>query len=123
MTETLRLQAEWTDDCQGKKDYDGDILSISTRYWPRGGGFFVLRNAGDGVAFEENDARPYIKPSATSSLMLTYHKDGGGDYVDLTEQSFEGETFEEVAAQVEVWAQEQMDRAVRALRAEFPTHE
>lgn len=26
--------AAWTNDCQGKKDYDGDLISISSRYWP-----------------------------------------------------------------------------------------
>ena len=30
----LLLAAEWTDDCQGKKDYDGDVLAITTRCWP-----------------------------------------------------------------------------------------
>lgn len=35
----MKIDAKWTPDCQGKKDYDGQILSISTRYWPSGGGF------------------------------------------------------------------------------------
>lgn len=34
-----RINARWTDDCQGKKDFDGTIIDISSRYWPRGGGF------------------------------------------------------------------------------------
>ena len=36
----MQPYAMWTDDCQGKKDYDGNMVSISTRYWPgpSGGG-------------------------------------------------------------------------------------
>ena len=37
----MNVPAKWTDDCQGKKDYDGKILCLSTRYWPRGGGVTV----------------------------------------------------------------------------------
>lgn len=117
----MKLRAEWTDDCQGKKDYDGPIVSISTRYWPRGGGFFAVHRQGNNVTFEENDARPEIKPSAKSALMLRFNdSDGDEDYLDLTSQEFEGETFEEVAAQVEAWAQEQMDKLVGILRAAYP---
>ena len=31
---TKKINAEWVDDCQGKKDFDATILRISTRYWP-----------------------------------------------------------------------------------------
>lgn len=115
----FELAAQWTDDCQGKKDYDGPILSVSTRYWPRGGGFLAVYRQGDNVTFEQNDARPEIRPSATSALMLHYGEDGSEETIDLIEQSFEAETFEEVAAAVQTWAQEQMNRATRALFAEF----
>ena len=53
----LLLSAKWTNDCQGKKDYDGPILEVSTRYWPRGGGFFVVRYTPSGVTVEP-DATP-----------------------------------------------------------------
>jgi len=62
---------------------------------------------------------PEIKPSATSGLMIRHGDPECQDYLKITERDFEAETFEEVAAQVEAWAQEQMDRAVKALRAEF----
>ena len=110
--ETLRLAAKWTNDCSGKKDYDSDIVSISTRYWPRGGGFLVLRDG----EWEGNDARPEIKPSAACSVILTH---GDGDYTDIARQEFEGETFAEVAVQIERWAQAQFERVVTAVRREF----
>jgi hypothetical protein len=33
---------KWRNDCQGKKDYDGRIVHVSSRYWPRGGGYFTF---------------------------------------------------------------------------------
>lgn len=27
-------EIKWTNDCQGKKDYDGEFISVSTRYYP-----------------------------------------------------------------------------------------
>lgn len=127
-TETLRLRARWTDDCQGKKDCDAPIVEISTRYWPRGGGFHLL-NVQDGkvVSWEENEARPYIKPSAHSSLIIRHGAVEPGeedlyanaDSFTLVEAEFEAETEEEVKAQVEKWAQEQMDKVVEILRGAF----
>lgn len=114
----MKLNIEWTDDCQGKKDYDGDILKVSTRYWPAGGGYHIFdsREPEKGLR-ESNDGSA---PSATCSIMLC---DGetNGEYVDLIERDFSGPTFEAVKAQVEAWAQEQFDKAAMALRAAFPT--
>ena len=115
----MKLAAKWTNDCGGKKDYDGDILSVSARYWPPDGGFWVMT---DERGFRKNDV--LRKPSATCSLLLWNGEEGtredtGGDYIDLIQAEFEGDTFEEVAAQVEAWAQEMTDRAVAALRREF----
>lgn len=99
----MKLDAEWTDDCQGKKDYDGNILSISTRYWPRGGGFMMTTNVpGKPIKIEDNDARPEIKPSAHSALILWT---GDGDSVELTDRHFEADTEEEVKREVEAWAE------------------
>lgn len=118
----LKLDARWTDDCQGKKDYDGEILSISTRYWPRGGGFQTFDSRKPELGLQGNDARPDVKPSANSSLMVRYKDPDGGDLGDdltLAEMYFEADTEQEVKAQVEAWAQVQMDRAVAVLRKEF----
>lgn len=115
--EKMTLNAQWTDDCCGKKDYDAPIVAISTRYWPRGGGMLVVtNNPGQPVKIEGDDARPEIKPSATCSLIVRYDD---GESADIIGKDFEGETFEDVKAQVEPWAQAQMDRVVAALRREF----
>lgn len=99
--ESLKLSAAWTNDCQGKKDYDGDILSISTRYWP-----------------ENYQANRMV--SAQSQLIVHHGEPGASeDYAVLAHVEFEAETFEFLAPQVEAWAQQQMDRAVAALVAEF----
>lgn len=106
----LKLGVEWTDDCQGKKNYDGDILSISSRYWPRGGGFGIMTSEG----VKHNHFQD-IKPSATSSLVLSTE---AGDF-EIALKGFEGETEEEVKTMVEAWAQEQMNKVVELLRAGF----
>lgn len=104
---------EWTDDCQGKKNYDGPLIRVSSRYWPRGGGFHLLvgRNF-----VESGKIRPDIKPSAESSIMLA-------DETTIFEKKFEAETEEEVKAQVETWVEEKyeiirqaIDAAIRAER-------
>lgn len=119
-SETLLLAAKWTDDCQGKKDYDGRILSISTRYWPRGGGFHLFDSRHPELGLQNNETRPRIKPSATSSLVIWYLDENGcQDSLDIVSAEFKGETFEEINPQVEAWAQKQMDRAVSILRKEF----
>lgn len=107
----MKLAAEWTNDCQGKKDYDGEICVVSTRYWPRGGGFSLF----DGKEFSTNSDKT-IKPSANCTIGIRMPDT---DVLSLIEKAFEGETFEEVAAQVESWAQQQYERVVAALKAEF----
>ena len=94
----------WTDDCQGKKDFDSEIFSLSTRYWPRGGGFSVItRQAGASeLRIEGNDARPEIKPSAVSSIYLLGEK--------IARAEFEAETEEEVKRLVEAWARARITR-------------
>ena len=105
----MKIKIEWTDDCSGKKDYDGDVVRVSTRYWPRGGGF--LEFGPDG--FKDNDARPEIKPSAKSHILF-------GDE-DLATAEFEGETEAEVKAEVEAWVAAQLARIESAMRAAFTT--
>jgi len=119
----MKIDARWTDDCCGKKDYDGEILSISTRYWPAGGGFLEINRGPDGVSVHGPGHRPDIKPRAHSSILLRYRVDDEGERcvedLTLVEAEFEADTEDEVKRQVEVWAQEQMDRAVHCLQAEF----
>lgn len=118
MSKDIKLSAKWTDDCQGKKDYDGNIVCISTRYWPRGGGFMLFDPNAD-KKIQDNEDRPEIKPSAHSSICLV---DGGIDEnVPLIEKEFEAETEDEVKESVEKWAAEEMKKIVDTLRNLYPT--
>jgi hypothetical protein len=106
------LCARWTDDCQGKKDYDGRIISLSTRYWPRGGGFHVLSKDHKEFALSEDAA---IRPSAHASIHLNFGEPdeyGYGDYRALAEMLFEADTEDEVKAQVEVWAKNKFEQII-----------
>lgn len=109
----MKLRAEWANDCQGKKDYDADLVELSTRYWPSGGGFHVFDRDRTELGFQGNDLRPGIRPSACASILI------GQGVMILAERTFEADTEDEVKAAVEQWAQEQYDRVVRALAAEF----
>lgn len=115
MTTSADVPARWTDDCQGKKDYDGRLVSISTRYWPRGGGFSIFNTATREWSGGSNEIRPH----AQSAIVLHRGDPGDAEWVDLIEQNFEAETEEEVRAQVEAWAVTQYDRVVRAISREF----
>ncbi len=99
MSEKKILKAEWTLDCQGKQDYDGEIISISTRYWPSN--------------YQSNK-----KVSAKCSLHLNF-KDYP-EYIELVSQEFEGDTEAEVKFKVEQFAQLQFDKVVGLLPKEFP---
>lgn len=117
---TYKPYAMWTNDCQGKKDFDGPIISISSRYWPRGGGISVLR---PGSIELETNADQTIRPSAKSSVILHIgpreEDDGGGDSVDLCSEDFEAETQEEVQAMVEAWADRKANEVADILLKHF----
>lgn len=105
---SAELQAEWQLDCQGKQDYDANLVRLSTRYWPRGGGYAELTDNGRWL---ENKSRPSIPPSATATIYLQDDP--------LTTASFEGATEAEVKAKVEAWAREQFAKVVGAMSAAF----
>lgn len=109
------LNAKWTDDCQGKKDFDGDILSISTRYWPRGGGIGFLTQKNDHIEISHNENQN-IKPSAKSSLVLWISEDKS---IDLISQEFEADTEQEVKEAVEKWARQQFGDILGLLRTKY----
>jgi hypothetical protein len=119
----------WTDDCQGKKNYDGSILSISCRYWPHGGGFHLLDTSKlpSDEAWQGNEKRPEIKPSASVSLTLDYFENeeeksdpDNHSWNDLISADFEGETEEEVKAKVEKWVQDVFDDIVKIITEKYP---
>ncbi len=106
---------EWTPDCQGKWDYDCNLVSLSCRYWPQGGGFHILDTSTG--AWEGNEARPAILPSAIASIRIGDLK--SGPYATLAEAEFDGNTEVEVKAKVEAWAKEMIARVDAAVRREF----
>lgn len=111
--------AAWSNDCQGKKDYDGRLLSISTRYWPgpSGGGAMLL----DMDTGQCGTVAYGPKPSAHAAIHINHgapdEPDGYGDYTALCEAEFSGDTEEEVKAKVEAWVKEKANAIVAALRA------
>lgn len=115
--EPLKHHAAWTDDCQGKKDYDGEAVGISTRYWP---GYHTMFNTA-----EPQKGFQRVKtggPHAHSALVIRHAPIEGEEYSEwltLVEKDFEGQTEADVKRQVEAWVQEQFERMTRALRAEF----
>jgi len=85
--------ARWTRDCGGKQDYDGGLLSVSTRYWP------------------DNTAHSSI----ILNLGSAQDGDGGGDYRIWADENFKAPTETAVKIQVELWVQKQMHTIIRKL--------
>ncbi len=115
------VPARWTDDCQGKKDYDGKLVTLSTRYWPRGGSSDVFQD-GRFVSDRHSPERQHIRPSASSQIYLhvgPVDEEGSRKSLTMATQEFEGDSEADVKAQVETWAQTQYDRIARAVRQEF----
>lgn len=111
----MKVAAVWSDDCQGKKDYDGDILHLSSRYWPAGGGFWMVT---PGKGLDTNPA-PEIKPSASSTILLRYGDPEVGKYIELARMECEGDSEAEVKAKVEQWAQAKYEEIVAVLKERF----
>lgn len=103
----MELKAQWEPDCQGKQDFDADIVRLSSRFYPQGGGFSEL-NAGRWL---ENKDRPHIPPSAVATVYLQDR--------ELTSANFEGRTEDEVKDKLEAWAREQFSKIVSAMSAAF----
>lgn len=111
-----KLEIEWIDDCQGKKDYDGRLVVVSTRYWPAGGGYHVFDSRHPEKGLRPSDDGS--KPSANCSILLA-RGDLNGTYEELIEKEFDGDSFEQVASQVEEWAAEQYEKIATVLRSAF----
>jgi hypothetical protein len=115
--EPLKHTAVWTDDCQGKKDFDGEVVSISTRYWP--GYHTMFDTAEPEKGFQQVRTGG---PHAIASLVIRHEPIEGEEYSEwltLAEADFAGETEEEVKGKVEAWVQGQFLRLAAALRREF----
>lgn len=105
----MELQAQWEPDCQGKQDFDADLVHLSSRFYPQGGGFSEL-SAGRWL---ENSDRPRILPSAVATIYLQDRA--------LASAHFEGYTEAEVKAKLEAWAREQFIKVESATSAAFRT--
>ena len=107
----MKNPAVWTNDCQSKQDFDGEAVSISTRYWP---GYLTVFD----TAHPEKGLHKVSDggPSATASLIL---RSADEQQFVLTEKDFAGSTEAEVKREVEAWVQSQFDRMAAALRKEF----
>lgn len=117
MNEQFKVAAVWKDDCQGKKDYDGFLVLLSTRYWP---GPEVKSNNTFDTDTGQWSSTPYgPTPSASASININYGEPsdhGYGDYYPLISKDFDGPTETDVKRQVEEWAQEQFDKINKALQ-------
>jgi len=121
---TVRVPAKWTPDCQGKWDFDGSLVTLSTRYWPRGGGFHVMGPQTGGDFVPSSDIMPDVKPSAHATIYLGDVADEYyDDKVKLAEIEVEADTEAEVKARVEEWVAEQYERIGIALRTLFSVRE
>ena len=89
------LRYHWVDDCQGKKDYDGQIVWLSSRYWP---------------ASYSSDGRPSAKAS-----ILTACEETPVDGRVLFAAEFSAGTEAEVKQLVEAWADETIKRLLANL--------
>lgn len=103
----MELQAEWEPDCQGKQDFDADLVRLSSRFYPQGGGWSEL-SAGRWL---ENKDRPEVPPNAVAHIYLQDR--------EIATAAFEGRTEAEVKAKVEAWARSQFDKIVGAMSAAF----
>ncbi len=108
--EPQKLRAYWTTDCQGKKDYDTEIISFSCRIYPprynndslySGSAHLYLRN-GNGEGFFEdinNETREYRE----------------GDYFELASNDFESDSESGLKAQIENWCDEKYNVLIKGL--------
>lgn len=81
---------DWTLDCQGKQDWDGALVELSTRYWP---GNYQLNG----------------KVSTKCSILLAGET--------LVSKEFEADSELQVKAMTEAWARAQLDEIVQVLRS------
>lgn len=118
MSEAAEIEpyAMWTPDCQGKQDFDGPIISVSTRYYPGpGGGGFMQMDISNGSSV--TTTQPYgPQPTAHAAIHLRVgpreEHDGGGNYLIWKQKEFAAETEAGVKAQVEAWTRDMMGEII-----------
>lgn len=83
----------WTQDCQGKEDFDGKLASISTRIYARGGSTHVW--GPEGFTDKDSPSRQHIRPSGTAHIRLFNRHEIQKDFV--------ADTTEQLKADIEAW--------------------
>ena len=76
----------------------------------------MVNNTAGSVSVLDNDARPEIRPSANSAVLIDLPD---GDTIEIIEGEFEEDNEEEVKLAVERWVEEQVARIEKCIRAEF----
>ena len=122
MSEELKMTpcAKWEPDCQGKWDYDGRIVSVSSRYWS-GAGMTVFDTSQPEKGLHE-DVEGRTKPSAVSHIVLNHGEPdqyGYGESLELASAEFDGDTEAEVKAKVEAWVAKQFADIHALLRRHY----
>ncbi len=110
----IKTTATWTDDCQGKKDYDGELISVSTRYWPAKGGFWVVNKDSSGTTIRDGEDQKGM--CSARSAIIVEHGDG---YFPLVECQFEAPTQEAIQRCVEAWVEDKVNEVYQVLREHF----
>lgn len=90
-------ELEWTHDCQGKMDYDGTLVYVTSRTYPR------FYHAGDGPHHGKTLA------TGSSTFMI--------GYTEVLSKEFHAETQEEVNAAITVWVREHLGKIEAAVRS------
>ncbi len=105
-----KFNMTWTPDCQGKEDFDGAVVFLSTRIYPRGGSAHVW-NIQDGEVKSFTDQhspeRQEIKPSGYANIVV---------FGVRHEREFEAETTEQLKKDIEAWYSQYIERAQKLLR-------
>lgn len=102
---SLEPCAKWTDDCQGKKDYDGLLLVISTRYYPS--------------PYQENRLK-----SAHVAINIEHGEpddNGYGQYIEVVKAHFENDTEAAVKQRVENWVKLRFQEIAKLLTDFYET--
>lgn len=113
----LRPAVYWTPHNRGMQDYDGNLLSISCRFYPNGYYYHAMIEGQVQEVFVEHP------PLAVCRLLLRFTNTEGEqpyeDALSLAERHFQAPTEAEVKAQVEAWAGAQLDSVAGVLRTAF----
>lgn len=89
LASTVVQTTDWKLDCCGKQDFDGELVSLSCRYYP------------DHTAY--------------ANILLYF----AGDYITLARAELEGETEADIKRKVEEWAAREIERVYMTMLNEY----